>query len=121
MAVQSADAVPILQEIGRANWWHVAELRIVTPASGGLRVDVVLQSRLVDADRVTVLQEAADRVIHLEGQPLGAAMADALRRSKTAAEAEGANASQALFVGMRDAVYAALVAGGVIPAAAVTV
>lgn len=117
MPFQTAQPVPVVTKIGEANWWGVTSIEIQTPIAGELAVSVTVQARKVDADGQTELWAADPARVHVTGAPLGALMGAAWARAQAAAQA-GASGDAALYVGIRDAVYAALQTDGLVPAGA---
>lgn len=117
MPVQTATAQPVYKQIGEANSWAVVKIAINTPLVGALSVDVTVQARKLASDGVTELSILDPQVLEVTGAPLATLMATAYTAAK-AAEANGADAGAALYAGIKSAVYGALQAQGVIPAAA---
>ena len=118
MPLTSPVAHPVLRKVGEANSWAVVQIAINTPLVGALSVDVTVQARKLDADGMTQLAVLEPDVFKVDGPPLEVLMGAAYDAAKQA-EAAGASSSQALYLGIRTAVYASLQRSGAIPSDAV--
>lgn len=123
MSRRTTVLVPVYREIGKVNFWHVSQVTLQTADGAEPIARVVLESQQRAEDGVTVLGWVEQREVVIEGEELTRVMGDAFRRAKALRSdsadvpdvAARVNPGDALFIGMREAVYDALVRSGLIP------